>query len=127
MFDPLITVLYVTPWVALLPVLVLWLGNGIESKVAIVFLDAVFGILPNVIAGMRTLDEQLVRSARVFGASDRQIFLTIALPTMLPFSDRRYEIGCGLGPCRGTAERMGRIYSRCRPHDVHRWRNFSDR
>ncbi len=85
MFEPLLTALYVTPRVALLPVLILWLGIGIESKVAIVFLGAVFGILLNVIAGMRTLDEQLLRCARVFGATDRQIFLTIALPSTLPF------------------------------------------
>jgi len=85
MFEPLITAIYVTPRVALIPVLILWLGIGIESKVAVVFLGAVFAILLNVIAGMRTLDEQLLRCARAFGANDRQIFTTIALPSTLPF------------------------------------------
>lgn len=85
MFDPLITALYVTPRVALVPMLILWFGIGIESKVAIVFLGGVFAILLNVIAGMQTLDEGLVRCARSFGANDRQLFLTIALPSVLPF------------------------------------------
>ena len=85
MFEPLITALYVVPRVALLPMLILWFGIGIESKVAIVFLGGVFAILLNVMAGMQTLDEQLVRCARSFGANDRQLFITIALPSMLPF------------------------------------------
>ena len=85
LFEPLITALYVTPRVALVPMLILWFGLGIESKVAIVFLGGVFAILLNVIAGMQTLDEGLVRCARSFGANDRQLFLTIALPSLLPF------------------------------------------
>lgn len=85
MFAPLITALYVTPRVALVPMLILWFGLGLESKIAIVFLGGVFAILLNVLAGMQTLDEQLVRCARSFGANDWQIFVTIALPSMLPF------------------------------------------
>lgn len=85
MFEPLITLLYVTPRVALVPMLILWFGLGIQSTVAIVFLGGVFAILLNVIAGMQTLDEGLVRCARSFGARDRQIFVTIALPSLLPF------------------------------------------
>ena len=69
----------------LLPLLILWLGIGIESKIAIVFLGAIFPIVMNVMAGMRTLDEHLLRCARSFGATDRQILLTIALPSTLPF------------------------------------------
>lgn len=85
MFEPLITMLYVTPRVALVPMLILWFGLGIESKIAIVFLGGFFAILLNVMAGMQTLDEQLVRCARSFGATDHQLFLTIALPSVLPF------------------------------------------
>lgn len=85
MFSPLVTTLYVIPRVALLPMLILWFGIGIESKVAIVFLGGVFAILLNVMAGMQTLDEQLVRCARSFGATDRQLFMTVALPSILPF------------------------------------------
>ena len=85
LFEPLLTALYVTPRVALVPMLILWFGLGIESKVALVFLGGVFAILFNVMAGMQTLDEGLVRCARSFGATDRQLFRTIALPSVLPF------------------------------------------
>lgn len=85
MFDPLLSALYATPRVALVPLLILWLGIGVPSKIAIVFLGAVFPILINVSAGLRLLDETLVRCARAFGANDWQLFVTVALPSALPF------------------------------------------
>lgn len=85
MFDPLLTAVYATPRVAFLPLLILWLGIGVQSKIAVVFLGAVFPILINVSAGLRTLDETLVRCARAFGANDRQLFATVALPGAAPF------------------------------------------
>ncbi|MCX6048594.1 MAG: ABC transporter permease [Chloroflexi bacterium] len=85
MFNPLISAFHATPRVALLPLLILWLGIGISSKIAIVFLGSIFPILITVMAGMRTLDENLLKCARSFGANDRQIFLTLALPSTVPF------------------------------------------
>lgn len=85
MFNPLISAFHATPRVALLPLLILWLGIGIGSKVAIVFLGSIFPILITVMAGMRTIDENLLKCARSFGANDRQIFLTLALPSIVPF------------------------------------------
>jgi NitT/TauT family transport system permease protein len=94
-FDPFVSMLYVTPRVALLPLLILWLGIGLASKVAVVFLGAVFPILINVIAGMRTIDHTLLMCARSFGARDRQIFLTLALPSSVPFMLAGLRIGVG--------------------------------
>jgi len=85
MFNPLISAFHATPRVALLPLLILWLGIGIGSKIAIVFLGAIFPVLITVMAGMRTLDENLLKCARSFGANRRQIFLTLALPSTVPF------------------------------------------
>lgn len=84
-FNFFISALYATPRVALLPVLILWLGIGIKSKIAVIFLGAIFPILVNVIAGMSTIDANLLKCARAFGASDRQIFTTLALPSSVPF------------------------------------------
>jgi ABC-type nitrate/sulfonate/bicarbonate transport system permease component len=97
-FDPYISALYSTPRVALLPLLIMWLGIGVESKVAVVFLGAVFPILVNMITGMRTIDENLLKCARSFLASDRQIFVTLALPNTLPFlmSGLRLAVGRAL-------------------------------
>jgi NitT/TauT family transport system permease protein len=94
-FDPYISMLYVMPRVALLPLLILWLGLGLASKIAVVFLGAVFPILINVIAGIRTLDQTLVMCARSFGAGDAQIFATVALPGSVPFILAGLRIGVG--------------------------------
>jgi NitT/TauT family transport system permease protein len=92
-FDPFISALYATPRIALLPIIILWLGIGIKSKIAIVFLGAIFPILINVIAGMRTIDATLLKCAYAFGANDRQIFRTLAIPNSIPFIIAGLRIG----------------------------------
>ena len=84
-FDPFINLLYAIPRVALGPLLIVWLGIGLNSKVALVFLIAVFPVLVNTSSGIRSLDQHLVRVARCFGANDLKIFRTIALPGSVPF------------------------------------------
>src|SRR5579883_814083 len=83
--EPFVNFFYATPRVALLPLMIIWLGIGINSKIAIVYLGAIFAILINTITGMHALDAQLIKAARSFGASDMQIFRTIALPGSVPF------------------------------------------
>lgn len=96
-FDPFVSALYATPRVALLPLLILWLGIGLESKMAVVFLGAIFPILVNTLAGVRTIDEQLLKCAQCFGATDRQIFTTLALPSSIPFVITGMRLGAGRG------------------------------
>ena len=93
--DPLVTILYVTPRVALLPVLVLWLGLGPASTTAVVFLGAFFMVFLNTMAGVRTLDPALLQAARSFMASDRTIFRTIVLPGTFPFLITGLRLGVG--------------------------------
>jgi ABC-type nitrate/sulfonate/bicarbonate transport system permease component len=83
--DPFVNFLYAIPRVALGPLLIVWLGIGLNSKVALVFLISVFPVLVNTSSGIRSLDPHLVRVARCFGASDLKIFRTIALPGSVPF------------------------------------------
>ncbi len=83
--NPFISALNATPRVALVPLLIIWFGIGLWSKVAIVFLGAIFPLVLNSESGMRALDETLLRAARSFGANDWQIFRTIALPSSVPF------------------------------------------
>jgi NitT/TauT family transport system permease protein len=82
--DPFVSALYATPRIALLPLIMIWFGIGLMSKIAIVFLGAIFPILVNTITGMRTINADFVKVARSFGASDRQMFLTVALPSSIP-------------------------------------------
>jgi ABC-type nitrate/sulfonate/bicarbonate transport system permease component len=93
--DPFINFFYSTPRVALLPLLILWLGIGIWSKIAVVFLGSFFPIVINTIAGVRNLDAGLIKTARSFGASDAQIFRTLALPGSVPFILAGLRLGVG--------------------------------
>jgi ABC-type nitrate/sulfonate/bicarbonate transport system permease component len=83
--DPFVNFLYAVPRVALGPLLIVWLGIGLGSKVALVFLISVFPVLVTTSSGVRSLDPNLLRVARCFGASDLKIFRTIALPGSVPF------------------------------------------
>jgi NitT/TauT family transport system permease protein len=83
--DPFVNALYATPRIAMVPLIILWFGIGIWSKVFVVFLSAFFPILVNTIAGVKALDADLLRAARSFCASDRQIFTTVAVPGSVPF------------------------------------------
>ena len=95
--DPLINALYATPLVALSPILILALGIGPASKIAIVFLMAVFPILINTTAGIRSADEGLIEAARAFAASKGQIFRHVLLPSALPFVIAGLRLGVGRG------------------------------
>jgi NitT/TauT family transport system permease protein len=93
--DPFVSALYATPRIALLPLIMIWFGIGLESKIAIVFLGAVFPILVNTITGVRTINADFVKVARSFGASDRQMFMTVALPSSVPLLLSGLRLGLG--------------------------------
>lgn len=93
--DPFVTAFNATPRIALTPLFIIWFGIGIWSKVALVFLGAIFPIILNTFSGVRTVDEMLLRAARSFGAKDRQIFTTIILPGSVPFILSGLRLGLG--------------------------------
>ncbi len=83
--DPFITGLYSTPRIVFVPLIIMWFGLGLGSKVVIVFMSAFFPILLNVMAGVRTTDDQLLGAARSFCATQADLFRTIVLPSSVPF------------------------------------------
>jgi NitT/TauT family transport system permease protein len=83
--EPFLNGLYATPRIALIPLIIIWFGIGIWSKIFIIFVSAFFPILVNTIAGVKATDADLLRAARAFCATDRQIFATVALPGAVPF------------------------------------------
>jgi ABC-type nitrate/sulfonate/bicarbonate transport system permease component len=93
--DPFVTFFYSIPRVALTPLLIIWFGIGINSKIAVVFLGAVFAILINTAAGVRNLDPALIKAARSFGASDAQLFRTVVVPGSVPFILTGLRLGLG--------------------------------
>src|SRR4026208_561850 len=82
--DLYVNALMSAPTTAFVPVLILWFGLGVESRIAVVFLFAVFVIIINTMTGVKQVDGVLVEMARSFGAKEREIFFKIILPAALP-------------------------------------------
>ena len=85
MFDPFITAFNATPRLVFLPLLMLWFGIGLWSKVAVVFLGAVFPLLINTYEGVRNADKLLINVVRSFGAGEWDIARLVVVPNSLPF------------------------------------------
>src|ERR1700685_4170184 len=85
MVDPFITAFNATPRLVVLPLLMLWFGIGIWSKVAVVFLGALFPLLINTYEGVRNADKLLINVVRSFGAGEWDIARLVVVPNSLPF------------------------------------------
>lgn len=85
LLDPYVYAFDATPRVALIPLLLLWFGLGMSSKIAIVFLSGFFPVLMNTFSGVRTVSAQLVDIGRAYGAGEKKIFTKIIVPAALPF------------------------------------------
>ena len=83
--DPLMTVFYASPLVALAPLLVIFFGVGVSGKTIIVFTLAVFPFIFNAASGVRAVDRLLINVVRSFGGRERDIYLKILLPSVLPY------------------------------------------
>ncbi len=94
-FDPWLNFLNALPRVALLPLIVLWVGIGIESKILVVFLGAFFAIIMNTLYGVRTVDKRLLDVAASFKASQWRVFISVVLPGSVPFILAGLRLGVG--------------------------------
>jgi NitT/TauT family transport system permease protein len=84
-FDPLLSGVYATPLIALLPLIIMMFGLGAISKIIMTVLAAVFPILINTMVGIANTDHRLITMARAFGAKDSTIFLKVSMPGSLPY------------------------------------------
>lgn len=84
LIDPPLMALYIAPTLVLLPIMVVWLGIGMASKVAVVFLGALFPVAVNTMAGIKEADHRLIRTAYAFGGSRLDVFRKILVPASLP-------------------------------------------
>jgi NitT/TauT family transport system permease protein len=95
--QPWISGLYATPTIALAPLFILWLGIGIWSKVLVVIFLVLFPVIVNTEAGLRTTSPRLIEMLRSFGATPRQIFFKLSLPSATPFILAGLKLGIGRG------------------------------
>ena len=85
MLDPFITAFNATPRLVFLPLLMLWFGLGLEMKVVIVFIGALFPILINTYEGVRNADRTLINVVRSFGASEWDVARLVVVPNSMPY------------------------------------------
>jgi len=83
-FDPLVSIAYPVPKVALLPVLITWLGFGDASKIAIIALAVFFPTFINALYGARGVSQRWIWSARNMGASRARVFFMVIVPAAAP-------------------------------------------
>jgi NitT/TauT family transport system permease protein len=82
---PLIVILYAMPKSAFAPLMVIWIGYGLFSKIAIAFLVAFFPIVVNTVVGLKEVEPELIELARINRGSAWDVFKKIRLPNSLPY------------------------------------------
>jgi len=93
--SPFVDTLNAVPRLTLMPLIVIWFGIGIWSKVVVVFLGAVLPVLIAAHAGVTTNEARFIKVARSFGASQLKIFTSIILPGTVPFIFTGLKYGAG--------------------------------
>ncbi len=123
MLDPFVTALNATPRLVFLPLLLLWLGLGLWSKVAVVFLGALLPMLINTYEGVRNTDRVLVNVVRAFGANEWQIAKMVVVPNAMPYivaglrlAIGRAILGVVVSEFFGSTEGLGVIMVRAAGH-----------
>jgi len=82
---PYVVALQTVPKVAIAPLFVVWFGFGITSKLVVVVLVSLFPVLVNVIAGLRSIEQERLDLLGALSASRWQIFWHLRFPNSLPF------------------------------------------
>jgi NitT/TauT family transport system permease protein len=93
--DPFVTIFYNTPRVALIPMLLLWIGVGDTLKIVVVVLAAIFPVSVNTMVGVRDISAQFTEPARSMNASERQLLWKVILPASFPFMVAGLKLGLG--------------------------------
>ncbi len=85
MFYPILIAMQSIPKVAIAPIVLVWFGTGMESKVAIAFIVAFFPMVVDTATGLRATPEDLLDLARALKCTRWQMFWKIQVPSALPF------------------------------------------
>ena len=95
LLDLYINALMSAPATAFVPVLILWFGLGVGSRIAVVFIFAFFVIVINTLTGVKQVERTFVEMALSFGARERDVFFKIILPAATPAIMAGIRLGMG--------------------------------
>jgi NitT/TauT family transport system permease protein len=96
--DPIMTVFYASPLVALAPLVIVFFGVGVSGKAIIIFVLAIFPFIFNAQAGVRAVDPLLINVVRSMGGTEWDLYRKVLLPGVLPYivAGARIAVGRGL-------------------------------
>ncbi|HEY2872157.1 MAG TPA: ABC transporter permease [Reyranella sp.] len=91
--EPYLTLLNAMPRIALAPLFLLWFGLGIGSKIAVGFSLTFFIVLAATVAGIRSVNSDHLVLSRALGATPRQVFSKVTLPSAVPVMFSGFRLG----------------------------------
>jgi NitT/TauT family transport system permease protein len=93
--DPFLWFLYSAPLIAFYPIFVIWFGLGVPTVIAITFLLSVTQIAASTLSGIQNVNPGLIRAARSFGATERDLLWKVVLPASVPTMIAGLRLGIG--------------------------------
>ncbi|MBU3189860.1 ABC transporter permease [Clostridium bowmanii] len=94
--DPYLIVLNALPKVALAPIIIFWVGNGIKAIIVIALLISIVVTIISILSGFREVDEDKIKLLKTFGASKLQILINLIIPASIPNLISALKINVGL-------------------------------
>ena len=94
--DPYLIVLNALPKVALAPIIIFWVGNGIKAIIVIALLISIVVTIISVLNGFKEVDEDKIKLLKTFGASKLQILINLIIPASIPTLISALKINVGL-------------------------------
>jgi sulfonate transport system permease protein len=91
--EPEVTALFLTPRIALLPLIALWFGFGDGAKIVVIFLFSFFEIFFTVRNGVRTIDAEYIEVARAYCIPERTLLQKVVVPAALPYVATGLRLG----------------------------------
>jgi NitT/TauT family transport system permease protein len=93
--DPYVNAFYAMPTVAMVPLVIIWLGLGFEAKVFLTWLVSVFPVIINAQIGVMNVPPAYLETARAFGCDRWQLFRRVILHAAVPFLIAGIRLGLG--------------------------------
>ena len=93
--DPYVNAFYAMPTVAMVPLVIIWLGLGFEAKVFLTWLVSVFPVVINAQIGVMNVPPAFIETARAFGCDRWQLFRRVILQAAVPFLIAGVRLGLG--------------------------------
>lgn len=94
--DPYLVVLNALPKIALAPIIIFWVGNGMSAIIMVAVLICIVITILTVLNGFREVDKDKIRLLKTFGASKFQILIHLVIPSSIPTLVSTLKINVGL-------------------------------